>query len=362
MKYFDYFADPVLAESILKKIHQVTTKNWSIMEICGGQTHAIMKYGLGELLPKKIELIHGPGCPVCVTPMSKIDQAIAVASLPNVILCTFGDMLRVPGNGGSLAQKKGQGAQVKVVYSPLDAVDVAIENPQSQVVFFAVGFETTAPVTALAAHKAKALGVENFSLLVSHVLVPPALAALLADQESRMDGILAAGHVCTVMGLDEYFPLADGYQVPIVVTGFEPVDLLTGIYHCVLQLEAGLASVENCYSRSVRSGGNSRALDLVRRVYQVADLEWRGLGVIPRSGLKLSNEFAYYDAENRFDLTQKVSPRQGGQCQSGRVLTGAIKPNQCPYFRKECTPDFPMGAPMVSSEGACSAYYLYQGN
>jgi hydrogenase expression/formation protein HypD len=361
MKYFDYFSDPALADGLVKKIHEVTTKNWSIMEICGGQTHAIMKYGLTELLPDKIELIHGPGCPVCVTSMDKIDQAIALASRPDVILCTFGDMIRVPGTESSLGQMKAKGAQVRVVYSPLDAVDVAVENPQSQVVFFAVGFETTAPVTALAAHKAKELGVENFSMLVSHVLVPPALEILLADDECRMDGILAAGHVCTIMGLSEYYPIAEKYQVPIVVTGFEPVDILTGIYHCILQLESGKAEVDNQYARSVHSEGNKRAIALVNQVYQVTDMEWRGLGIIPHSGLQLSEEFYFLDASRRFSPRAAPVSKQAQKCQSGRILTGAIKPDECPYFRKECSPDYPLGAPMVSAEGACSAYYLYQG-
>jgi hydrogenase expression/formation protein HypD len=361
MKYFDYFSDPALAQGLLRKIHQVTTKKWSIMEICGGQTHAIMKYGLTELLPEKIELIHGPGCPVCVTPMEKIDQAIALASRPGIILCTFGDMIRVPGTESSLGQVKAKGAQVRVVYSPLDAVDVAVENPDTQVVFFAVGFETTAPVTALAAYKAQKLGLLNFSMLVSHVLVPPALKALLGDQECRIDGILAAGHVCTIMGLDEYYPIAEGHRVPIVVTGFEPVDILSGIYHCILQLERGSNEVDNQYGRSVQDSGNSRAIALVKQVYEVADLEWRGLGIIPRSGLELSEEFHFLDATKRFELGPSLVSSQSLKCQSGRILTGAIKPNDCPHFRVECTPDYPLGAPMVSAEGACSAYYLYHG-
>lgn len=328
------------------------------MEVCGGQTHAIVKFGIDELLPKEISLIHGPGCPVCVTPVELIDQAIGLAAIPNVILCSFGDMLRVPGSNKDLLTAKSEGGDVRIVYSPLDAVRLARENPAKQVVFFAVGFETTAPANAMAVFQAAQEKLTNFSLLVSHVLVPPAIEALLSSSH-RVDAFLAAGHVCTIMGYDEYLPIALRHHVPIVVTGFEPVDILEGILLCVQQLEGGRAEVENQYSRSVRPEGNATARHLIAEIFEVVPRRWRGIGKIPKSGLGLRSTYAGFDATARFDLTTSDA-ESPTDCISGLVLRGLKNPRECPAFGYRCTPDHPLGATMVSSEGACAAYYRYR--
>ncbi len=360
MKFLDEYRDGAKAREYARQIARATTRPWAIMEVCGGQTHAIVKFGIDELLPQAITLIHGPGCPVCVTPLEFIDKAIEIASRPETIFCSFGDMLRVPGSQTDLLSVKANGGDVRMVYSPMDAVKIAAENPAREVVFFAVGFETTAPATAMAAHQAAAQGLKNFSMLVSHVLVPPAMEALLASPECRVRGFLAAGHVCAVMGCAEYQPIAAKYRVPIVVTGFEPLDILQGILMCVRQLEEGRAEVENQYARVVRQDGNERARELVRQVFEVAPRKWRGLGVIPASGLRLRSPFAALDAEKKFGLANHDTP-ESAECLSGLVLQGRIKPAECPAFGKGCTPEHPLGAPMVSSEGACAAYYRYRG-
>src|SRR6476660_9032636 len=359
MKYVDEYRDAKAAEFFRKSIHEIVTRPWTLMEVCGGQTHAIVKFGIDELLPKEVELVHGPGCPVCVTPLELIDKAIMIASRPGVIFCSFGDMLRVPGSDKDLLMVKSAGGDVRIVYSPLDAVRIAQENPDKQVVFFAVGFETTAPANAMAVHQAKQLGVENFSILVSHVLVPPAIEAVMSSPLCRVQGFLAAGHVCTVMGYTEYEPIAEQYKVPIVVTGFEPLDILQGIYMCVKQLEEGRAEVENAYSRVVRMEGNVSAQEIIRQVFQVVRRKWRGIGEIPESGLGLSPDYSAYDAERKFGLTEYVA-EEPSECMSGLVLQGAMKPRECPAFGTICTPEHPLGAPMVSSEGACAAYYRYR--
>ena len=329
------------------------------MEVCGGQTHAILRFGLDRLLPETIELLHGPGCPVCVTPAGVIDQAIALAGRQGLILTTFGDMLRVPGTATDLLHAKAAGGDVRMVYSPLDALALARENPDREVVFFGVGFETTAPANALAVFRAKREGVRNFSLLSSHVLVPPAMAALLSSPGNRVRGFLAAGHVCAIAGTEEYEPLAEQFQVPIVVTGFEPIDILHGILETVLQLESGSARVENAYARVVRREGNPPAREMVARIFRLADREWRGLGVIPMSGLEIAEAYRDFDAAFRFDLpAARVAP--DSECVSGRILRGEIKPPACPAFGTRCTPEHPLGATMVSSEGACAAYYRYR--
>jgi hydrogenase expression/formation protein HypD len=329
------------------------------MEVCGGQTHAIVKFGIDELLPEGIELVHGPGCPVCVTPLELIDKAIRIASRPDVIFCSFGDMLRVPGSDKDLLMVKAGGGDVRIVYSPLDALQVARDNPAKQVVFFAVGFETTAPANAMAVHQARRTGVPNFSILVSHVLVPPAIEAVMSSPQCRVQGFLAAGHVCTVMGYTEYEPIATKYRVPIVVTGFEPLDILQGIYMCVAQLEEGRHEVENQYARSVRKTGNRPAQELVREVFCVVPRKWRGVGEIPESGLGLTREYADFDAETRFDVGD-YTVDEPAECISGLVLQGIKKPNECPAFGTRCTPEHPFGATMVSNEGACAAYYRYR--
>ncbi len=358
MKYLDEFRDPRLAKAIVREIHAVTTKPWVIMEICGGQTHSIMKNGIDQLLPAEIELVHGPGCPVCVTPLEQIDKAIAIASKPGVILTSFGDMLRVPGSEKDLFMVQSEGGDVRVVYSPLDAVRIARENPEKRVVFFAVGFETTAPNNAMAVWQAYRQGLKNFSLLVSHVLVPPAMEALLSSPANRVQGYLAAGHVCTVMGWKQYEPIAEKHGVPIVVTGFEPVDILEGILMVVKQLEKGQARVENQYSRVVKREGNRPAQELVNRVFEVADRKWRGIGTIPVSGLKLRPEFRDHDAEILFEESGR-EVEEPPECLSGLVLQGLKKPHECPAFGTTCTPRTPLGATMVSSEGACAAYFSY---
>jgi hydrogenase expression/formation protein HypD len=362
MKYLTEFRNGEIARALAREIAQVTTRPWKIMEVCGGQTHSIIKNGIDQMLPAgpeaSVEMIHGPGCPVCVTPLELIDKALAIAAQPGVIFCSFGDMLRVPGTEGDLFQVKGRGGDVRVVYSPLDAVEIAVKNPEKQVVFFGVGFETTAPANAMSVHLARRRGLKNFSLLVSHVLVPPAIEAIMSSPGNQVQAFLAAGHVCSVMGYWEYPPLAEKFGVPIVVTGFEPLDLLDGIRRAVLQLESGRHEVENAYSRVVTFEGNRPAQRLLKEVFEVTDRAWRGIGVIPRSGLRLNADYREFDAEERFHITG-IHTEESPLCHSGDVLRGAIKPAECPAFGRECTPRHPLGATMVSSEGACAAYYNY---
>lgn len=359
MKFIDEYRDAEAARRYARAIARLVTRPWTIMEICGGQTHAIVKFGLDELLPPTLTLVHGPGCPVCVTPVELLDKAVEIAQRPDVIFCSFGDMLRVPGTQTDLLAVKARGGEVRIVYSPLDAVRLAVENPEKQVVFFAVGFETTAPANAMAAHQARALRLKNFSLLVAHVLVPPAIEAILASPDNRVQGFLAAGHVCAIMGYVEYEPIARAHRVPIVVTGFEPLDILQGIFLCVKQLEEERAEVENQYSRAVRPEGNLHAQRLLREVFRVVPRKWRGIGEIPRSGLGLTEDYAELDAETRFGLADR-SVEESPECISGLVLRGIRKPHECPAFAVRCTPEHPLGAPMVSSEGACAAYYRYR--
>ena len=359
MKYLAEYRDPKLARALLGRIRARASGPRVIMEVCGGQTHTLIRQGIDELLAGAVELIHGPGCPVCVTPVQQIDRALALAENPRVILASFGDMLRVPGSRGDLLKARARGGDVRIVYSPLDALDLARRNPDREVVFFAVGFETTAPANAMAVWRARELGVENFSLLVSHVTVPPAMRTILEASGNRVEAFLAAGHVCTVMGWAEYLPLALKYRVPIVVTGFEPLDLLEGILMAVEQLEEGRHEVENQYVRSVQKEGNRAARDLMERVFQVVDREWRGVGPIPGSGLGLKDEFRAFDAEERYSLGP-IQAREPGECRAGEVLQGRLKPTDCPAFGARCTPECPLGAPMVSSEGACAAYYRYR--
>lgn len=359
MKYLDEYRDPKLAKQLAQHIHKITTRPWVIMEVCGGQTHAIVKFGIDALLPDKIELVHGPGCPVCVTPLEMIDRALAIASLKNVIFCSFGDMLRVPGSKTDLLSVKAQGGDVRIVYSPLDALKIAAQNPEKETVFFAVGFETTAPANAMAVAQAKARGVNNFSLLVSHVLVPPAMEAILSSPTNRVQGFLAAGHVCTVMGYTQYAPIASKYKVPIVVTGFEPLDILQGIDMCIEQLEGGRHEVENQYVRTVKQGGNRSAQQLISEIFCIVPRYWRGIGEIPQSGFGLKDQYRDYDAQIRFNIGD-IKPQESHQCISGLILQGVKKPYECPAFRGACTPEHPLGATMVSSEGACAAYYKYK--
>jgi hydrogenase expression/formation protein HypD len=358
MRYLSEYRDPSVARGLITRIRELATRRWVLMEVCGGQTHTIVRQGLLELLGDSVEMIHGPGCPVCVTPLEQIDKALHLASDPAVIFTSFGDMLRVPGSECDLLQVRARGGAVRVVYSPLDALELAIRNPEKQVVFFAVGFETTAPANAMAVWRARELGVRNFSILVSHVTVPPAMIAILSAPDNRVQGFLAAGHVCTVMGWTEYEPIAARYRVPIVVTGFEPVDIVEGIYLAVRQLEQGRYEVENQYARSVRREGTTPARNLVAQVFRLVDRQWRGIGQIPGSGLGLREEFADFDAEYRFGLgTLQVS--EPSECRAGDVLRGRLKPFECPAFGTRCTPEHPLGAPMVSSEGACAAYFNY---
>ncbi|MFD8864623.1 hydrogenase formation protein HypD [Streptomyces sp. NPDC059590] len=359
MKYIDEFQDPELARRLLDDIARTVTRPWAMMEICGGQTHSIIRHGIDQLLPENIELIHGPGCPVCVTPLEMIDKALAIASRPDVVFCSFGDMLRVPGSDRDLFRVKSDGGDVRVVYSPLDALRIARRTPDKQVVFFGVGFETTAPANAMTVHQAKRLGVRNFSLLVSHVRVPPAIEAIMRSPDCRVQAFLAAGHVCSVMGTGEYPGLADTYKVPIVVTGFEPLDILEGIRRVVRQLERGEHHVENAYPRAVREGGNPAALSVLGEVFTTTDRAWRGIGTIPDSGWRLSDAYRDHDAEYRFDITG-LAVDESAACRSGEVLQGLIKPHECAAFGAACTPRTPLGATMVSSEGACAAYYLYR--
>jgi hydrogenase expression/formation protein HypD len=359
MKFIDEYRDAGAARQLARALAGVTTRPWTIMEVCGGQTHAIVKFGIDELLPWQITLVHGPGCPVCVTPVEVLDKAALLAARPDVILCSFGDMLRVPGSKTDLLTVKAHGGDVRIVYSPVDAVTVARQYPDKEVIFLAVGFETTAPANAMAVYLAKQQEVRNFSLLVSHVLVPPAMEAILAGPYNRVQGFLAAGHVCTIMGYTEYEPLARKYRVPIVVTGFEPLDILQGVYLCVRQLEEGRTEVENQYSRSVRREGNQPAQRLIREVFRVVPRRWRGIGEIPASGLGLTEAYAGFDAEHRFGLTGTTA-EEPTECQSALVLMGLKKPHECPLFGSPCTPAHPLGATMVSSEGACAAYYRYR--
>lgn len=362
MKYVQEYRDGTLARQYGEAIANLTTRPWTIMEICGGQTHSIVKYGIDTILPPEIRLIHGPGCPVCVTDMSIIDQAIVLAQQPDVIFCSFGDMLRVPGTEHDLLSIKAQGGDVRMVYSPLDAVRLAQEHCDRHIIFFAVGFETTAPATAMAVHQAQQLGLDNFSLLVSHVLVPPAMAAILDDPHCQVQGFLAAGHVCTVMGYQDYEPIAARYQIPIIVTGFEPIDILQGLYLCIQQLEAGQATCENQYARSVQPHGNPHAQTLIQKIFTIIPQRWRGIGAIPHSGLGLKPAYAVFDAQLRFaDLLATQTPAPvATDCISGDIMRGVKKPHECPAFGTQCTPERPLGAPMVSSEGACAAYYRYR--
>ncbi len=356
MKYLSEYRDPALAKSLVAHIRAASTRRWVLMEVCGGQTHTLVRQGLDELLSEHIEMIHGPGCPVCVTPLEQLDRALHLAGQPNVIFTSFGDMLRVPGSASDLFQVRARGGDVRIVYSPLDALELARRHPDREVVFFAVGFETTAPANAMAVWHARQLGITNFSILVSHVTVPPAMTAILESTDNRVQAFLAAGHVCTVMGWTEYEPLARRYRVPIVVTGFEPLDLLEGIWMAVQQLEAGRHEVENQYVRSVRRDGNQPAQELVSRVFELVDRSWRGIGSIPKSGLGLRDDFAAYDADRKFAL-KGITAVEPPECRAGDVLRGRLKPSDCPAFGTRCTPERPLGAPMVSSEGACAAYY-----
>jgi hydrogenase expression/formation protein HypD len=359
MKYLDEFRNPELAQGLLHQIKDTVTRPWALMEICGGQTHAIMRYGIDQLLPPEIELVHGPGCPVCVTPLELIDKALAIAALPDVIFTSYGDMLRVPGSSADLFSTRAAGGDVRVVYSPLDAVKIAADNPDKQIVFFAIGFETTAPANAMSIIQANALGLKNYSILVSHVCVPPAMHAILSSPDNRVQAFLAAGHVCAVMGYWEYPPIAEQYQVPIVVTGFEPVDLLKGILTAVQLLESNQVQAENAYERVVSFEGNQPAQKIIRKVFEICDRKWRGIGVIPMSGWRLREKYAAFDAEQRFDVTA-IQVTESPDCIAGQILVGMKKPDQCPMFGIHCTPDTPLGATMVSAEGACAAYYRYR--
>jgi hydrogenase expression/formation protein HypD len=359
MKYLDEYRNAVAARQLAAAIARATTRPWNIMEVCGGQTHSILRFGLDEMLPAEINLIHGPGCPVCVTPLEMIDRALAIAARPDVIFCSFGDMLRVPGSTKDLFTVKSEGGDVRIVYSPMDAIALARKNPGKQVVFFAVGFETTAPANAMAVVQASRLGLTNFSVLVSHVLVPPAMRAVLGSPSCRVQGFLAAGHVCAIMGTGPYEPIAEKYHVPIVVTGFEPLDILQGVLMCVRQLEEGRAVVENQYSRAVRPEGNPTALRILKDVFEVVPRKWRGIGEIPDSGWSLREAFAPFDADRRFGVAH-ITAEEPAECIAGLVLQGQKKPHECTAFGVRCTPDHPLGAPMVSSEGACAAYYRYR--
>lgn len=359
MKYTTEFRDANLVQGVMKEIRSTVTRPWVIMEICGGQTHAIMKHGLDQLLPPEIELVHGPGCPVCVTSLELIDKALAIASMPGVIFTSYGDMLRVPGSGKDLFSVRASGGDVRVVYSPLDAIKLAQQNPERQVVFFAIGFETTAPANAMSVIQAKSLGIKNFSVLVSHVCVPPAIQVILASPENRVQGFLLAGHVCTVMGYWEYPPIAQRFGVPMAVTGFEPLDIGLGILETVKMLESGKVEVVNAYDRVVKYNGNPQAQAVINQVFEVCDRKWRGIGMIPGSGWKLRSTFSDFDAENRFPI-RGIQPEESLICIAGQILQGLKKPHHCSAFGTQCTPEHPLGATMVSSEGACAAYYRYQ--
>ncbi len=358
MKFLTEYRQPELVAQYLAEIRKTVSRPWTIMEVCGGQTHSLVKNGILNMLPPEVQMVHGPGCPVCVTPLNLIDKAVFLAQERGVILCSFGDMLRVPGSKKSLLQAKAEGADVRILYSPLEAVKLAKEHPDKEVVFFAVGFETTAPANALSVIQARQLGVDNYSILPSHVLVPPAIEAVMDDEDSHIQGFLAAGHVCTIMGTEEYYPLVERYHIPIVVTGFEPADLLQGILMTVRQLEKGEARLENQYSRVVRPEGNPEAKKIIYQAFETGDREWRGIGTIPRSGYHLRPEFHAYDANIKFDVNIEEA-KESEECIAGLVLKGIKKPHQCPQFGKGCTPSTPLGAPMVSSEGACAAYYHF---
>lgn len=360
MKHISEFRDQHLVQQYAEEIRRITTRSWTIMEVCGGQTHSLVKNGILGMLPERITMVHGPGCPVCVTPVSLIDKAIYLAENKRVVLCSFGDMLRVPGSQKSLLEAKANGADIRILYSPLEAIKLAKENPQKEIVFFAVGFETTAPANALSVITAKAQGVTNYSILCSHVLVPPIIEEVMNDEESRVDGFLAAGHVCAIMGIHEYYPLVEKYKVPIVVTGFEPVDLLQGILMTVKQLEAGEAKVENQYARIVREDGNIKAQEAIYSVFEVTDRLWRGMEVIPMSGYRVKESYKEYDADFKFSIAIEEAP-ENPECLAGDIMKGIKKPFQCPNFGTKCTPLNPLGAPMVSSEGACAAYYHFSG-
>lgn len=359
MKYQQEYRDPKAAMQLVRMIESSITRDWSIMEVCGGQTHAIVRYGIDQLIPDGITLIHGPGCPVCVTPLQYIDKAIEISHHSNVIFCSYGDMLRVPGTDEDLLTAKSTGADIRIVYSPMDAVDIARENPDKKVVFFAVGFETTAPANAMSVYQCHQEGIRNYSMLVSHVLVPPAMEAILSTADSNVQAFLAAGHVCSIMGWEEYLPLSEKYHVPVVVTGFEPLDILEGIYMCLKQLESGVAMVENQYVRAVTREGNRKAQNIMNEVFSISDRHWRGIGEISNSGMSLSRTYEQYDAESHFGHVV-AEPDNMGICISGDILRGTHKPDHCPAFGKQCTPEHPLGVTMVSSEGACAAYYRYR--
>lgn len=359
MKYLDEYRDADLTRKLLADLRKTVTRAWTLMEVCGGQTHSIIKSGLDQLLPPEINLVHGPGCPVCVTPLEQIDKSIALASRRDVIFVSYGDMLRVPGSSRDLFAVKAAGGDVRIAYSPLDALKIATDNPEKNIIFFAIGFETTAPANAMAVLQAKMQGLKNFSVLVSHVTVPAAIRTLMESSGITIDGFLAAGHVCTVMGFWEYEPLCEKYKIPIVVTGFEPVDIVHGILACVRDLEAGKYQVQNAYARSVTREGNKPAQAVIQKVFEVTDRAWRGIGTIPASGYRLRKEFSEFDAEQRFPEVQAIETRESPLCISGKVLQGQKKPNECAAFGKECTPQTPLGATMVSSEGACAAYFRY---
>lgn len=356
MRYLSEYRDPAIARALIDRIKRSASRPWTLMEVCGGQTHTIVRQGLDELLEGTVEMIHGPGCPVCVTPLEQIDKALILAARPDVIFTSFGDMLRVPGSECDLQQVRARGGAVRIVYSPLDALDLARRNPDKEVVFFAVGFETTAPANAMAVWRARELGVRNFSVLVSHVTVPPAISAIMAAPDNRVQGFLAAGHVCAIMGWSEYEPLAERFRVPIVVTGFEPTDILEGMLMAVEQLESGRHTVENQYVRAVRREGTVLARERVESVFELTNRNWRGIGEIPMSGLRLREEFVAYDAERKFGLSGLVV-NEPAECRAGDVLIGRLKPPRCAAFGTRCTPEHPLGALMVSSEGACAAYY-----
>jgi hydrogenase expression/formation protein HypD len=358
MKYLNEFRDGETAQKLFREIARITTRPWAMMEVCGGQTHSIIRNGIDQLLPPGIELIHGPGCPVCVTPLEMIDKALAIAAKPGMIFCSFGDMLRVPGSQKDLFRIKSEGGDVRIVYSPLDAVKIARENPTRQVVFFGIGFETTAPANAMAVSLAAKQKLTNFSVLISHVLVPPAMEAIMNSPINRVQAFLAAGHVCSVMGYWQYPPLAERYRVPIVITGFEPLDVLDGIRRAVIQLESGTHEVENAYGRVVNFEGNQSAQRMLENIFEVTDRAWRGIGTIPKSGWRLRPEYRDFDSEYKFDV-QGIAAQESSLCRSGEVLQGAIKPTECSAFGTICTPRSPLGATMVSSEGACAAYFNY---
>jgi len=360
MKYLSEYRNLEATKKILDEIHKITTQVWNIMEICGGQTHSLVKNGILELLPEKVRMIHGPGCPVCVTPLNLIDKAIELLE-QGVIVCSFGDMIRVPGSKKSLLEAKAVGGDLRILYSPIEAVSIAKQNPDKEVVFFAVGFETTAPANALSVLHAEKEGINNYSILASHVLVPPAMEAILDDELCSIDAFLAAGHVCAIMGIQEYYPLVEKYKIPIVVTGFEPLDLVQGIYMAVKQLEEGKYKLENQYSRVVKEHGNKAAIDVINKVFEIGNREWRGIGEIPNSGYVIKETYRKYDAEAKFNISYIKVP-ENADCIAGEILRGIKKPNQCDQFGKTCKPSNPLGAPMVSSEGACAAYYHFSTN